>query len=345
MSYFGAGASSPIPNLKGTFVDDGFFQLVQHLGSGRTAEVYHALDITSREEDPIYYAVKCMRNDAPGSKRVAALRNEFSIHKSVSHLQGVVTFHGVFSEGEEGELLFMVLDAASTNMFDAIVKCRLYVDRPALIKKAFYQVLDAVEECHDAGVYHRDLKPANILCNNQGTGIRLADFGSATRDEESTGFKCGSLAYMSPESVDPTRAIYSSRQSDLWAVAMILFALITGTTPWPVADLSDPRYAAFRAEEANYLIETFHLTRAAASFFRWCFALEPAHRPSIDEMYHAVRDMQRFSLAHTSELHSVAAAAVVRAHRPVAPDFRFVDRGKMSVTTRQRFASKMRRVY
>ncbi|KAJ6550309.1 hypothetical protein B0H19DRAFT_1265147 [Mycena capillaripes] len=55
MSYFGVGTSFPIHNIKGTFVDDGFFQLVQHLGFGRSAE----------EENPIYYVVTCMHNDVP----------------------------------------------------------------------------------------------------------------------------------------------------------------------------------------------------------------------------------------------------------------------------------------
>ncbi|KAJ7906247.1 hypothetical protein B0H13DRAFT_1457832, partial [Mycena leptocephala] len=85
-------ASAPLPNLKGTFVDKGFFQLVEFLGSGRTADVYKALDITSREEDPIYYVVKCMHNDSAGSRRVAALKHEWTMHKCVSHLRGVIKF-------------------------------------------------------------------------------------------------------------------------------------------------------------------------------------------------------------------------------------------------------------
>ncbi|KAJ6574340.1 kinase-like domain-containing protein [Mycena capillaripes] len=231
MSYYiyGAGASPYLPDLTGTFVDDGFLKLVQLLGSSRSARVYKAFDTTSPEADPINYAVKCMQNDAPGSKRVAALRNEFDLHKYVTGQSGVVKSHGIFSGGKEGEYVFMVLDAGCS-MQDAIVKRQLYVDRPALIRDAFFQLLDAVEECHKNGVYHRDLQPTNLLCDSKGSWIRIADFGAATHDEESTEFQRGSPAYMSPECADSTRASYSPRESDLWAVAVILFSFITGTT-------------------------------------------------------------------------------------------------------------------
>ncbi|KAJ6559748.1 kinase-like domain-containing protein [Mycena capillaripes] len=345
-SHSGAGASPYLPDLTGTFVDDGFFKLVQLLGSGRSAKVYKALDTTSPDEDPIYYAVKCMRNDAPGSKRVAALRNEFDLHKSVSGRPGIVKFHGIFTDGKKGEYVFMVLDMGCS-MQDAIVKRQLYVDRPALIRDALFQVLDAVEECHRDGVYHRDLQPVNLICDLKGSWIRIADFGAATRDEESTEFQCGTPGYTSPECADSTRVSYSPRESDLWAVGVILFSLITGTTPWENAHPSDAKYAAYRADEDNYLIEVFHLTRAANDFFRWCFASKPADRPTLDEMYYAVRDIGRFCVAHASTLHTTRIRTGT-APRPVnvaGSNLRFVDRQMQSITTRQRFAAKLRRIY
>ncbi|KAJ7488844.1 kinase-like domain-containing protein, partial [Mycena latifolia] len=189
-------ASQSLPDLTGAFVDEGYLQLVELLGCGGYAKVYKALDTTSSSDDPVFYAVKCMRNGAPGSNDVAILKNEFRNHRDVSHQPGVVTFHHIFTDGEDGEFVFMVLDLHDGDMLRSIAQRHLYDDRPALVKDAFLEVLNAVEQCHSEGVFHRDLKPQNFLCNSAGTGIRLADFGMATREDESQVFRCGTLAFM-----------------------------------------------------------------------------------------------------------------------------------------------------
>ncbi|KAJ7684218.1 kinase-like domain-containing protein [Mycena polygramma] len=344
MSFRCAGAPSPLPDLSGTFVDEGYMQLLELVHSDESSQVYKAFDTTSLPEDPIYYAVKCMRNDAPGSKRAAALRHECSMHKTVSNQPGVVGFHYTFTDGEDDKFVFMLLDPATDSLLDAIFKRGLYIDRPALIREAFLQLAEAVGDCHDRGVFHRDIRPRNIWCNASGTGIRLANFGAATTDKDSTAFECGSKPFMSPECADTTRASYSPRESDLWALAMVLFLLITRTTPWDTASPSDPRYAAFRADPSNYLAEAYRLSPITNDFFGACFAADPAKRLNLDEMFAAVRDIGRFALADTRVIHTSAAAA--RPARPdTAPDFRFVDHGKKSITARQRFLNKQRRRY
>ncbi|KAJ6470715.1 kinase-like domain-containing protein [Mycena vulgaris] len=293
-------ASTSLPDLTGAFVDEGYLQLVELLGCGGYAKVYKALDTTSSSNDPAYYAVKCIRNGAPGSRDVSILQNEFRMHRDVSHEPGVVSFHHVFTGGEDGEFVFMVLDLAAGDMLHSIVKRHLYVDRPALVTEVFMQVLAAVEQCHENGVFHRDLKPQNFLCDSEGTSIRLADFGMATREDESQIFKCGTLAFMSPECADstpPNRVSYSPRESDLWALGVVLFTLVTSTLPWAVADLSDPKYVAFRTDEYNYLVSMFHLTVAANDLFRWCFAADAAYRPTLAQLRVAVLNLERFSLA------------------------------------------------
>ncbi|KAJ6479983.1 hypothetical protein C8R47DRAFT_1218905 [Mycena vitilis] len=123
---------------------------------------------------------------------------------------------------------------------------------------------------------------------------------------------------------------------------MVLFLLITRTTPWGIASPSDPRYAAFRADPANYLAETYRLSPITNDFFGACFAEDPAKRLNLDEMFAAVRDIGRFALADTRVIHTSAAAA--RTLRPdTAPNFRFVDRGKKSIIARQRFLNTQRR--
>ena len=73
-----------------------------------------------------------------------------------------------------------------------------YFHNDALITNVFLQILDAVEYCHEQGVYHRDLKPENVLCNEDGSRVVLADFGLATRQLVSDDLGVGSGYYMSP---------------------------------------------------------------------------------------------------------------------------------------------------
>ena len=74
----------------------------------------------------------------------------------------------------------------------------IYMGEHDLIKDVYLQILDAVQACHDKGIFHRDLKPENILCKDGGKKVLLADFGFASLEEQSSAFHLGSLPFMSP---------------------------------------------------------------------------------------------------------------------------------------------------
>jgi serine/threonine-protein kinase len=101
------------------------------------------------------------------------------------------------------------------------------------------QTLAALSEAHHLGIIHRDLKPENIILEPMRTGgdfVKVVDFGLAkVRETEATpsitspGIVCGTPEYMSPEQGrgDPIDA-----RSDLYAVGVIFFQMLTGRLPF-----------------------------------------------------------------------------------------------------------------
>ncbi|KAF7367328.1 Protein kinase domain-containing protein [Mycena sanguinolenta] len=280
-----------LPDQTEEFIDDGYLQLLTLLESGAYGKVYKAVDTTSPSEDPAYYAVKCMPRFKRGTRELELQDNEISLHRMVSDHPGVITFHRHFYTAA---FAFVVLDFCSGGDFFDVLVSR---GHPTLIKKAFGELLDAVEFIHKNSIYHRDLKPENIFCNSAGTDIRLADFGLSTQISVSTQFGCGSKFYMSPESMTRANPCYSAGHSDLWALSIILTNMISGRYPWHSADLSDSGFVAFRTD-SRYLIRALKLTRPANDLLQWCFNANPLRRPTLAQFREALDAIDSFSLEH-----------------------------------------------
>ncbi len=111
----------------------------------------------------------------------------------------------------------------------------------------FIQVCQAIQHAHQKGIIHRDIKPSNVLVTvNDGVPVpKVIDFGiaKATQGELTdktvyTHFQqfIGTPAYMSPEQAEMTSLDIDTR-SDIYALGVLLYELLTGKTPFEQTDL------------------------------------------------------------------------------------------------------------
>lgn len=182
----------PAAKLLGTTVDDGRYKLLDTLGRGSGGVVFRALDTATQE----HYAVKVVRRAQKGTRAYTFQQRELHFHRTVSGHRNIITLHRII---EQEPYIYLVMDlCAGGDLFKFLTEKGIFKRNDQLVKSVFVQLIDAVDACHRNGIYHRDIKPENIMCNEDGTEVRLGDFGLSTDSKCSRNFGAGTSAYMSP---------------------------------------------------------------------------------------------------------------------------------------------------
>ncbi|KAI9378455.1 hypothetical protein POPTR_018G096042v4 [Populus trichocarpa] len=108
--------------------------------------------------------------------------------------------------------------------------------RESEARRIFHQLIDAVDYCHNRGVYHRDLKPENLLLDGKGN-LKVSDFGLSALQKTASLLTttCGSPFYIAPELI--ANKGYEGAAADLWSCGVILFELLSGYLPFDERNL------------------------------------------------------------------------------------------------------------
>lgn len=200
------------------------FRIVRLLGMGGMGVVYHAHDT----ELDVDVALKLLRPElASRHDAFERFRQELLLARQVSSPH-VVRIHDLV---RHGEVWLISMDFVPGQSLERLLDTKGHLPPDDAIK-IVRQLALGLAAAHQRGVVHRDLKPANVLITEEGEA-RITDFGVA-RSAGSTGITVSGVVIGTPEYLSPeqARADPVDGRSDLYALGLILFEMLTGTLPF-----------------------------------------------------------------------------------------------------------------
>ncbi|HEU4727255.1 MAG TPA: serine/threonine-protein kinase [Kofleriaceae bacterium] len=198
------------------------------LGAGGMGVVYRALDLQHQRE----VALKMLHARHVGNPvAIQRFESEERAGRSVHH-PNVVAVHdsGISLDGTP----YLVMELVRGQLLDKLIEQEgeLPVRRVTAIVG---QMLSGLQALHDARFVHGDVKTGNVLVESRGRAdrVKLIDLGLARPPDEAGAVRArmasGTPEYMAPEVI---RGDGTLPASDLYATGVVLYQLLTGTTPF-----------------------------------------------------------------------------------------------------------------
>ncbi len=197
----------------------GQYRILSELGAGGMGVVYRALDVQLNRE----VALKRLRSEFAASPAVLErFRREAQLQGRLNH----PNIAQLYALAQTEEAFCIVME-----FVDGVTLSKLLPMQWRFATQVILQTLDGLEYAHRCGVLHRDIKPENIIIDRRGT-VKVMDFGiaHAVGTERMTREKSliGTIEYMSPERI-LGQAV--DGRSDLYAIGIVFFEMLTGRLP------------------------------------------------------------------------------------------------------------------
>ena len=230
----------------------GHYEFVRKIGAGGSGVVYLAQDTLLQR--PV--VLKLLKRGALTLEQMRRTQlREARLASAIDHLNVCA----IYDVGEADDEAYIVMQYIPGNSLDTVI-----ATGPSSVQMVLsigIQVADGMAAAHQMGIFHRDLKPANVMLTEGGL-VKILDFGLARRlkvdeanfdpsrpskavelDPNATyTARGGTIAYMAPEQFVTGQ---SSVQSDIFALGLILYELVSGRHPFHRPDA--PEFQSIRA--------------------------------------------------------------------------------------------------
>lgn len=221
---------APDPYLGKTIA--GRYLIESKLGEGGMATVYRARHVLVDR----HVAVKILGDHVASNANVRErFRREAKTAAALSHPNIIEIFdHGEMEDGAPFLVMELLVGHA---LADRVAQGPIPAPEAGAIT---HQIAQGLARAHDFGVVHRDLKPDNVFIMTSGPRplVKLLDFGIARSNADSRMTTAGELfgtpQYMAPERLT---SIDAGPSSDLYALGIMLFEMLTGRLPFDGATL------------------------------------------------------------------------------------------------------------
>ena len=276
-------------DLTGELIDNRYL-LQRLIASGGMATIYAGID--TRLDRPV--AVKIMHAHLANDEAfVSRFIKEAKATAALSHPNIVSIQDQGWNEGGP-PAVFLVMELVEGSTLRDFLNQQGAVSIEQMFQ-LMTPVISALAAAHKIGIIHRDIKPENILISKDGR-VKVADFGLArnmaigqTMTVESS-VVLGSVSYLSPEQVQ--RGVADAR-SDIYAVGIVLFEMLTGGKPY---EGETPIQIAYR--HVNDRIPTLQSIKSdipitISELVHAATAPNPDHRPKdAEELLNKFREIQ-----------------------------------------------------
>jgi hypothetical protein len=282
------------------------YEILGPLGAGGMGEVYRARDATLKRDVAIKVLPEYWSRDP---ERLRRFQQEAQATAALNHPNIVSIFH----VGQYGGSPYIVTELLQGETLRE--RLRKGPMRLREVLDLGVELARGLAAAHDAGIVHRDLKPDNIWVTKDGR-IKILDFGlaklnpakAASTDGETVSLQpqshpgqvLGTVGYMSPEQV---RGQLADARSDIFAVGVILYEMLTGKPAFRKATSADTMSAILNDDPPAISQIAPNVPPGLQRIVNRCLAKSPEQR-----IQHAT-DLA-FALEALSDSGSTAVAAV-----------------------------------
>jgi serine/threonine protein kinase len=212
--------------MAGALTRAGRYQIVSELGRGSMGVVYQGFDpLIGRT-----VAIKTMLVEGVGTAEFEEYKARFQREAQAAGILTHPNIVTVYDFGEDNGVLYLAMELLKGKSLQDMVQEQNVLPLETIVPM-YEQVCSALDHAHRNNVIHRDIKPANIMILDSGL-VKVTDFGIAkmmSMGMTQAGQILGTPNYMSPEQVKG-RGV--DGRSDIFALGVILYELVTGEKPF-----------------------------------------------------------------------------------------------------------------